>query len=528
MGRWKTLLALVCFGTIMAVTGCGAEEPTDTVESGEGVAQAPSITATSTDSSSDGMATRRAENLQTQSSQQTVEALTPSATASMTPMPTDTPTATPVLPRSLDGPWFAIAAGHDDQDAGLWVGNADGSAWQQIPSSIDLSGSYAIQHSGAAPDGGLLAFTGYTETGALTLSLLSLPDGVIQPISQLASPEVAADPAHQIMQAIQNRDSQVWSPDGQILAFISAGQGSSADLYIYRPATGVIMHLTSGPTQALNPVWSPDSYLIAHIGVNSFGTGAGHNLDRAWVAAADGSAVIEMYEIVGGGEEILGWVSPDHFVTYSWSVDCGSHGLQLVQVSTRVRTPIWDGNLNYEIAMDPASGTILLAVSDPFEWCGTNALRGVFEITINGNEVSEPSQVWAEGSMWLRWIAEQKLFLFPTDGAWALYPPGGPVLSIDVSPWLVPAVPSGDGPWAWYGNGRHDQSGVWIGKPGDTLHQIETASVFTAAWSPDGQHLVYITTNGDLYVARSPQFTPVLLDADLNLTFPADIVWVQQ
>ena len=119
-----------------------------------------------------------------------------------------------------------------------------------------------------------------TANVTITLTLLHLPDGQLQPIGPLFSPEmqqaIAAagfdrnDAIEAGIAIVENGDTLKWSPDGRYLAFIAAIDGPSSDVYSYDLQTGQINRLTDGPNQAANLSWSPDSKWIVHEEVEEF------------------------------------------------------------------------------------------------------------------------------------------------------------------------------------------------------------------------------------------------------------------
>ena len=53
-----------------------------------------------------------------------------------------------------------------------------------------------------------------------------------------------------------------WSPDGQMVVFVSTRSGGNTDLYLLRLGTGGITRLTTGAGTEGQPAWAPDSRRI--------------------------------------------------------------------------------------------------------------------------------------------------------------------------------------------------------------------------------------------------------------------------
>jgi len=76
--------------------------------------------------------------------------------------------------------------------------------------------------------------------------------------------------------------------NGKQLAFISAENGTSADVYLYTPATDQMTRLTTGDSQSAEVSWSPDGKYIFNVAVTGFGTGAGEMVAGVWVVTPAG------------------------------------------------------------------------------------------------------------------------------------------------------------------------------------------------------------------------------------------------
>ena len=249
------------------------------------------------------------------------------------------------------GPWVLIGG-----EGGLWAANPDGSGLSYInetqPDQLTLGGRYAalIEES-----------EGYHGRG-LTLKMFSMPGGEVITVTELLSESTEPDPEdndtlfekYSVYYALTTSNLD-WSPDGTRLAFTSAHESPSSDLYVYDTADGGLTRLTFGPSQAFRPIWSPDGEYIILMGASSFGTGAGYAMDAVWAVCADGSCVRTLFESGKGDELALGWTSADTIIFYSFNAVWGYHDLRSVNIETGEVETLWDHAFE-EAALDPETG----------------------------------------------------------------------------------------------------------------------------------------------------------------------------
>src|SRR6266511_780036 len=79
--------------------------------------------------------------------------------------------------------------------------------------------------------------------------------------------------AFNLVPALTSQQQLGWSPDGQLIAFVSA-HDDQVDLYT-AALDGTITRMTNTPVLEQGPSWSPDGALIAYRTTSGFGTGAG-------------------------------------------------------------------------------------------------------------------------------------------------------------------------------------------------------------------------------------------------------------
>ncbi len=465
----------------------------------------------------------------------------PMATATHTPPPpTMAPTEAVAAPEpeadqsssvsgalNRDGPWLVFAA-----PDGLWALDADGSDLTQLTRQPLVSPSDL--RTAVSPRGGQLAFITATDPQlwkGLALELLTLPGGELETVTPLASATVEAgleagpgNPAFEALRAVAELPSLAWSPNGQQVAFMSVHEGPSSDLYVYSLEDKRLTRLTSGPSQGFRPSWSPDGKYIVHAGADSFGTGAGYSMVGVWAARADGSEVKSLYTPNSGDEVVIGWSAPDTFVVYSWSADCGTRSLRTFNVESNQVGLLWEDYFNY-VALDPASGSVLLAVDKLVASCNPDGQAGLFLITPGESAVRRVAGFEASS---LSWSPDAGVFLLQAqEVVWTvtlageLTPLPGPAVPLIAAPPL--AAPAGQG-WAWSATEEQGQPGLWVGQGDQEPVQISSLPADETVWEAGGQSL-FFWAGGGLYRASGPDFSPELVVKDVQIS-PQGAVWV--
>ena len=450
----------------------------------------------------------------------------PGITITLTPVIPLTPTApvipvTPLAEPPLPSYWGLIPA----QD-GLWVIQPDGFGLhrvlnERLNTNVDLQ-------TGAAPEGGVLAYVSsdpdaYTN---LSLKLLHLPEGTLQTITLLLPeglPAAAIQPDgnyFEAARAIRDLPSLAWSPDGKMLAFVSAFEGSSADIYSYNRSDGKIVQLTSGPSQAFSPSWSPDGTQIIHFGATSFGSGAGYKMAGAWAVNQQGT-VTNLYKPDSQDENLVGWKSADEFLVNSWFANCSHKDLRSFSISNLDAATIWPASFTL-LAFDPSSKKVVIGVDQYTAQCDSSNPVGSYLQDSNGiHRLSDkaPQQI--------EWSKDGGVFILRAGARPVFITSDGQEVQSGSSLPLMPLASPGGQIWAWPGGPLDSQQGLWIGRLDEELRQVFDAAVWGLSWAPDGNTLFFFTLDG-LYVARTPDFSPQAVSSTLLPADNAHITWLKR
>jgi hypothetical protein len=424
-----------------------------------------------------------------------------SATSTLQPPAGDSTTPTPrsaQIPERLlsaAGPWY-IFWGID----GLYAMNPDGSGVTRIlMADFQLSQvTSQYQLSSVSPNGGRLAVIQLKNSGPDQLLVLQLPQGNV--LAQFPLMTTGLE------MTSWNAGESEWSPDGTQLAFVSAENGVSSDVYLYTLGNANTERLSSGPDQSARLSWSPDGKYIFNVAVVSFGTGAGEAVSGAWATTpgGDNKYLYDPYpysipvdqQTPGGrttinsaGEYNAGWIDIHTFLAYSWNPICGSYGLRSFNIDTRQATVYWKDCFN-RLANNPAATAFLLSapygVSDP----------GTYLVNTPGQSVR-----LAASADDLIWSVATGSFLALIDGQVFSYDASGKPGVLPFSMSALPGFSSDRTTWSWV-----DANGTYVGNAvtGKTLTVLPTPG--QVAWEPGTSNLI-VCTEGNLYVARAPDYS---------------------
>ncbi|HEX7620715.1 MAG TPA: hypothetical protein VF359_05895, partial [Anaerolineales bacterium] len=427
------------------------------------------------------------------------------------PTPTDTsapltPTNTPA-PTSLNatGPFIMFKG-----QGGIWITNPDGS-FPTLVSDVQVQGD--LRHA-ISPAGDHIALVVKNEQG-LDLVLVNIPGGKTETIAHLISITQAEEYANPTSPkafatyAIRDVDSVAWQPgDGRLLAFTGAINGPSSDLYLYDTQTKVITQLTSGPSQAIQPTWSPDGQYILNYGVSSVppfgGAIAPYNqLDGVWAVHVSDGKIISLPKPKGNRPHFVGWQDDSHYITYDSDEKCDSTNLRSVNVASGETKSLMDYSFYSFIALSPENGALLFSSAPG---CPSSLGEGTF-LLLPGQ--TTPVKLLEKRAWEIDWMPESKVFfaypeaLLSSDGNTRYDPP---VYDNSFEP-----AGSKEGYQAWEVIENY-QGRVEVKAPGSEWKTVLNYSVRQLIWDPiDGRTLLIALGDGSLYSASYPDFTPHLI-----------------
>lgn len=425
----------------------------------------------------------------------------PTAPTSQGIQPTDpgaqqTPTITAGL-ESLnpDGP-YVLFEGY----GGLWIANPDGSYPARI-SDVGLQNPFVDLHRAISPDGQRLALIRSTDNAA-ELHILRLPDGESERVIRLADRpgyENMTTPEGLAFHDIVRYDNLAWQPgEGRLLAFVGAMDGPTADLYIYDTVTGEVARLTSGPSQALFPTWSPDGQYILHFG-GSWVEPLGGALteytrsDGSWAVRVEDGAIITQPGTDYRHTNFLGWIDDGHYLISRLDEACVHRNIDSVAVADAKRSRVFDGCFDGFQGFSPGDGTMLLSSSA----CGACPLAGTFLL---GPGDTEPQIIWGEKAWEIEWLPESGVFdVYPlgaVTGKGQRFDPPVPepsAMAVSRAGWI-----------AWLAL-EEEGYRVYIGRPGEETVLL-SAALGAMIWDPAVGNTLLGSTDGGVYSATAPNF----------------------
>jgi WD40 repeat protein len=408
----------------------------------------------------------------------------------------------PETPLASNGPWYVFSTLE-----GLFAINPDGSGLTQFYAD-PINSPYPRQIL-VSPKEGYLAYIEGERYDAV-LRINKFPEGTLITRTPLLS--FSSDQDLDAMRAIVEQKSLSFSPDGRSLAFMGMIEAPTSDLYLFALDTFEVTRLTDIPSQAYQPVWSPDGKYIVHTGVRSFGTGAGYAMAGVWASHAATTDAISLYDPSGSGSEnILGWIDNQIFIVYSWGFFCGEEDLRTFNIETKQSTVLWQESFR-GVAFDP-SNKVALLISNDGE-CGPEDGAGIYLVPTNGYA---PLRVLENTGSQVIWSEDAGLFMASGDfGSWVIAVDSmGQFIDLDMpqSAQGFPAVAPGSRLLAW--KGKSLWIGPLLGSIENPPEEVFNEPVYNVTWTPDGESVIFFANSG-LYIAHQPDYTPILIADGLD------------
>jgi hypothetical protein len=312
-----------------------------------------------------------------------------------------------------------------------------------------------------------------------------------------------------------------WSPDGQMLAFVAAADGPSADLYVYDTQTDEVRRLTDGPNQPYLLGWSPDSRWVLHLEISDLvlAEGLSYRVHGLWAAAADGSGAKQLTTDPSPAS-IAQWLSPSTVVIYS-QAGSGVVTFTRIDLAHGRQTSLRPGMLD-TWAVEPKTQTLAFVIAREASLVQSPLASGLYVTTFDRDSprlvgFSAPMDDVASGLVGkISWSAELGRFLVETnDGnSYAISVDGRSVVPFEGECGIP--IPSPDGQWLAFGS-CYPQVGIRMGRVQDASVPQRTTEDFRAPfWSPDSSGLYYFEGESParLMVLPVPDGDPRLVSAD--------------
>jgi len=378
-----------------------------------------------------------------------------------------------------------------------------------------------------------------TESGEIVLSIPLTPDSLA---TSVPFPNVqecySLEEQFQYLWAIHPPQSMAWSPKGDRLAFVSAREGPSADIYVADVNDGTSARITTGPTQATAPIWSPDgafvlnSSIVELRGMNELG-----GPFPVWgpvfateVGTAASKPVYNPSQSRNLPQSFIAWTSPIEYLADSQDSPCGYTDLRSVNVISGINRII--STHSYENrAFAPEIDAVLISVpeEDPTSgYCRYSQEPGLYLVNLTTGQTDFISQESSDSAWWgsVEWLPSIHRFVVSS--------PHG-VITVATDGTVVPVGP-------------REASDLFVAPSGTALaitpiysprlliftpegEQLASTNLgaYAVSWSSSGRSLAFFADD-TLYIGRAPYFSPVAYnpgDWTLRPLSGDEVLWIE-
>jgi len=331
--------------------------------------------------------------------------------------------------------------------------------------------------------------------------------------------------------------SLAWSNHGDKLAFVGAQEGPTADLYVLDIATGSVARLTSGPTHATRPIWSPSDDVVLSASIDEmtdYGVMGGPF--PAWgpilathVATATSSLLYSSSEFDSLPEAFLSWISPTEYLADSDDHGCGFKDLRSVDIASGETTTIWAPEyLHRAYASELSAVLVSVPAEDPTGGhCLYTEDPGLYIVNIHSGEARPISSEASDAAWWgsVVWSPQAyRFFVSSPRGVISLGPDGS-----------VEAI------------GPREATELFVAASGTTLAlapiynpglliltsdgepiAAHAVRAYAIVLSPSGQEIAYFADD-IFYVARAPSYSAIPYDPvepDSRPVLGDEVLWL--